>query len=484
MPNPIVFLLGAGASSPFGIPMMAGFYAAFRKYLAARHPHCFALLERLERSGRHPTQDLETLLSDLNAVAGLSIGLGLLGAAAAEHEEDVKLARELRGYLDAFIVDTCERFDQAASVRELQPLLALRDLGPLWVFTTNYDRIVEYACEQSEISWTDGFEHPGGQAVADWTGAFDTEVRIVKLHGSVNWYVDDPDGKLHRLDRGYSLPAYDFALVRQEQRLRPLMIIPTLEKEALGTPYVELSVRFTDALSESRLLIIAGNSLRDRHIRDYVRARAGTLQILVVSPSATQRRAILGLPERIHTLDAGFTEFLAVGGVRLAELGRNLAPLTPGDPGNHGAVETFIASISQDTLDETALQKDTDLYRLWSALRSSVTTERIRAIRELASHTHPALARRLQRLMEQDPEEHVRVACVAALCQAAGDGSVAPLCDSLSRELSAPVQLELALALCRRSSDQQARNGLLHALTRPELSSVARSVIQEHVSNR
>jgi hypothetical protein len=160
MPNPIAFLLGAGASFPLGIPMMVGFYTTFREYLGRRHPHCFALLERLEGAATHPTHDLETLLSDLNTLAGLGPALALLHGDAAAHEKDVELARELRGYLDAFIVDTCERFDRVAAVRELQSLLAVREFGPLWIFTTNYDRIVEHACDQSGIDWTDGFQRP------------------------------------------------------------------------------------------------------------------------------------------------------------------------------------------------------------------------------------------------------------------------------------------------------------------------------------
>lgn len=233
----------------------------------------------------------------------------------------------------------------------------------------------------------------------------------------MNWYVDDPDGSLHRLDRGYSLPAHDFVLVRRDQTLRPLVIIPTLEKEALGTPYVELSVRFTDALRESRLLIVAGNSLRDRHIRDYIRARMGALNVLLVSPSATARRSALRLPDCVHAIDAGFSEFLAIAGNKLVELGRTHQTLGPADPANRSAIEAFVASLSQDTLDESAIRQDSDLYRLWTASRSPATAERTQAVRQLASHLHPAVTRRLERLLREDQATHVRVACVTALTQ-------------------------------------------------------------------
>jgi hypothetical protein len=457
--------------------MMVGFYTTFREYLRRRHPHCFALLERLEAAATRPTHDLETLLSDLNILAGLGPALALLGGDAAAHEKEVGLARELRGYLDAFIVDTCERFNRTAAVSELQPLLAVREFGPLWIFTTNYDRVVEHACDQSGIDWTDGFQHPLGHAVADWSGEFDTDVRIVKLHGSVNWYVDEPGGSLHRLDRGYSLPAYDFQLVRGDQRFRPLMIIPTLEKEALGTPYIELSVRFTDALREARLLIIVGNSLRDRHVRDYIHARIGTIYVLLVGPSATRVAPLLGLGQRVHPIDAGFQEFLAVAGARLMELARSLSALPPSHADNGIAIAEFAESISRSTLDETAVRQDSDLYRLWILTRAPSVADRAKAVRQLALHPHPAVIRRLEQLLREDADQHVRVACVNSLLQVAAEAALPALCDALLHELSAPVQLELALALL--SFRDLARAELGQALSRPDLASVARSVINQ-----
>jgi hypothetical protein len=80
MSTPIAFLLGAGASFPYGVPMMIGFYNEFREYIERRHPHCFALLRTLETHGGHSRPDLETLLSDLHAVLAVEQGLAALGA--------------------------------------------------------------------------------------------------------------------------------------------------------------------------------------------------------------------------------------------------------------------------------------------------------------------------------------------------------------------------------------------------------------------
>jgi hypothetical protein len=66
---------------------------------------------------------------------------------------------------------------------------------------------------------------------------------------------------------------------------------------------------------------------------------------------------------------------------------------------------------------------------------------------------------------------------VNSLLQAGAEVALPALCDALLHELSAPVQLELALALLRFRD--LARTELEQALSRPDLSSVARSVISQ-----
>lgn len=109
------FLLGAGASRQYGVPTMAGFYASFRDNLKTRRPGLYALLERLEKGSSASTPDLETLLSDLQLAASTEAGLRLLGVEPKDTLPSEQLD-ELRGALDAFIVDTCERGSSAKRV--------------------------------------------------------------------------------------------------------------------------------------------------------------------------------------------------------------------------------------------------------------------------------------------------------------------------------------------------------------------------------
>lgn len=480
MTYPLVLLLGAGASFPYGVPMMEGFYKEFREHIKRRHQHCFSLLEGFEKEGGHDSPDLETLMSDLHHVLDLEQGLNLLGAEFGAVAEKVAIARELHGYLDAFIVDTCERFDRDRAVQELKVLLDLTRFGPLWIFTTNYDRIIEFACEHHGVLYDDGFIVSGTEPVADWRNRFDAKVRIVKLHGSINWYEGDPGRGLHRLDRGYALPSHDFRLVRGNQELRPLMIIPTLEKQALGDPYVHLAMRFTDVLHETAVLIIAGNSLRDRHIRSYIQGRLGQLNVILVSPRASQRRGVFNNPKRTYALDAGFSELLKLGGAIFSRMGEQLTQVSVADDeAVRVVIETFITDASRNLTDDAVISADPNLAGLFRDSRMGNTPERAAAVRSLSEHPHPAVVRRLVETLESDSEVPVRVTAVSSLAQIHSPEAMKAIASALLRDAAQDVQMEAALALVQETGNDEARGLLDLACKRTDLAPVVRTVIDE-----
>ena len=135
------------------------------------------------------------------------------------------------------------------------------------LFTTNYDRVVEHACETGDVRFADGFGH--SKLAAPWERSFDAKIRLCKLHGSVTYYIDRHSGVepvFWRLDRGYPLPSPDFRLTRLGRELEPLMVLPTLEKEALGDPYGHLNHLFVDTMARAKVVVAVGTSLRDKHL--------------------------------------------------------------------------------------------------------------------------------------------------------------------------------------------------------------------------
>jgi HEAT repeat protein len=270
--------------------------------------------------------------------------------------------------------------------------------------------------------------------------------------------------------------------MRGEQRLKPLMIIPTLEKNALTIPYIGLAMKFTDVLRETKLLIIAGNSLRDQHIKGYIRERLDSLHVLLVSPSAGKSRDVFDQPDRMHTLNAGFSEFLTFGADRLLQLGKEIASADLDSRFLGDAVQAFITEVSRDVEEDASLRSNPELYRLWMQLQGASVTARVAAVKGLSIHRHPAINTRLSSLLENDPDPPVRVAALDYLFNVLGTDSVPALGAALNRDPAQEVQMEAALALISMGTDGPTRPWLEQARGRQELRPVVRDIIQESLA--
>jgi len=479
MSSSVIFLFGAGASYPYGIPMMAGFYSSFKKYISDRYPNCYELLMRFESTWGKTQPDLEQLLSALESVLNIEKGLNLVGTVTEKHKEDVLTAKELRGYLDAFIVDTCEQFGRKNAIRELTDLLELRNLQQLWLFSTNYDRILEYVCEQNNIKYSDGFKNINYEPVHDWDGKFDLDVCVVKLHGSVNWYEDDPGGNLHRLERGYSLPAYNFRLVKEDQSLRPLMIIPTLEKEALGDPYIELSTLFTDKLRSSKVLIVIGNSLRDKHIRSYIKVRLNDMFVIIVSPNASKNRGIFNNIERTYCLDAGFSEFLIYGKEKLKKLIEFTINEMASDTEIAGKITEFIDYTTDVINDENIVLSNPNISDNWGKLQSDNVMTRIAAVTQLAKETHPIVVKRLKNVLKSDKDPHVRVKAVSALLAASNNNAIDDIKNVIINDNNQDVKVEAVLALAKHTKGEVREKYLKEIIETENIEPTVKAILQD-----
>ena len=73
------FLLGAGASFPFGIPMMSELYTEFVTYVRKKRPHCAPLLQQIEAKAGGAL-DIEFLISNLDKIRSIREGMHVLGS--------------------------------------------------------------------------------------------------------------------------------------------------------------------------------------------------------------------------------------------------------------------------------------------------------------------------------------------------------------------------------------------------------------------
>ena len=297
MNRSIVFLLGAGFSAPFGVPTMHPFLESFRSLAKRKYPNLVGTLER-HIANLDDDSDIEGLLSSLGKAERLTEAIPcdeVLSDSLGRWQQE---SRFLKSHLISYIIEQCERFDRELASQIVSPGLTHlhrhTTLDTIHFFTTNYDRVLEHSCDVSDVEFSDGFGDIDKELVAPWTRDYRGKIRIYKLHGSVNYYVDQKDGSpsFLRLDRGYPLPGPDFRLSRGGNDLEPIMVLPTLEKDTLGEPYSYLNHLFTETMSRTLFVIAVGTSLRDNHIVSAINYNSNNVILLLVDadPTMVERR--------------------------------------------------------------------------------------------------------------------------------------------------------------------------------------------------
>ncbi len=132
---------------------------------------------------------------------------------------------------------------------------------PIEIFTTNYDLLIEQALEDIEVPYFDGFVG-SRRAFFDLRAVTDNLIpkhwtRLWKIHGSINWYQDGPEGqeKVYRsseIKKDASCLIHPSHLKYEQSRKMPyLALIDQLSKFIRQT---------------SSLLIISGYSFSDEHL--------------------------------------------------------------------------------------------------------------------------------------------------------------------------------------------------------------------------
>jgi hypothetical protein len=311
------------------------------------------------------------------------------------------------------------------------------------IFTTNYDRVPEYLCETLELPWTDGYEV--GKVVSPWTGAFDEDVAIAKLHGSVTWYTDSDGSPQHlRLDRGYPLPGADFRLSRSGHDLDPLMIIPTLEKQTLGPPYNQLQNLFADALAKAKLLVVVGSSLRDDHLVGAIEFRRASLTVLLVGrqgrESAARLQNISAIP-----LEADSEDFFRFALEGLKELRESVASID--DKTTLDAVVEEFARRESTRIEELVTLSPELQEALMNLQEDKSVVAALEAIDIVRGSNHPTVTSALAKLLSSSSNDDLRLAAAGCLGQAKLVDAIPQLRTASMADSSPAVRLEAALAL-------------------------------------
>jgi hypothetical protein len=211
----VVLFLGAGASAPFGYPVMTGLTTKLLElpgptgetlYHLSKLPRYFdaeIALQDIEAFKTLWDRKLSTTFSaSLANIRPLPVNITITsrkGPVVMSIDDFYRRCLSLRDNIHSQIFDLY-RFDY-----NLTPKLALYDqlfsLLPqlrreIIIYTTNYDRIIEASCEQRPaFDIRVGFEYNAKVQRHLWnTDSFDREsrsdattIKLFKLHGSLDW---------------------------------------------------------------------------------------------------------------------------------------------------------------------------------------------------------------------------------------------------------------------------------------------------------
>lgn len=143
------------------------------------------------------------------------------------------------------------------------------------VFTLNHDQVIERVLDDKAVGFQDGFDRADGE-VRWWDPQSlegDAKIKLLKLHGSVDWYaygrnrktsfakVESADPFHARDRRGRRLPL-------PSKGMRPLLLLGTFNKmlDYTGGLFADLFCLFRRILMQSRCLIVSGYSFRDKGV--------------------------------------------------------------------------------------------------------------------------------------------------------------------------------------------------------------------------
>lgn len=211
-----------------------------------------------------------------------------------------------------------------------------RDLSRPWIVTPNYDLVLEQAMDRDAIPYIDGFTGTIDRRFAPQTYEQDVYVPqrvgdgrilrladlvyLVKVHGSINWTVDEATGTLRA--RGHSIASNDVPTV--------IYPSPLKETETLGYPYADLMRTFASTLSRpDTVLMSIGYGFQDAHINrlitDQFQANR-TLQLFVAAPNSVGQLTPDG-KSVIHS-DTEIGQLAARPDMRVSALGGKAAKFT------------------------------------------------------------------------------------------------------------------------------------------------------------
>ena len=266
-------VLGSGASMPHGLPGME----TLTKFLT----------EELETEGKSEED------SWLEVRRDLALGHHLEGALEGKNlptsltEKIVRLTWQCVNEHDEKVFHATVSGEQFPLGSLLQNMLRSTN-STVNVVTTNYDRVVEYACNSVDLLFQTGFtpgyrqkwESGDGQVRFQRGPKQARAVKIWKVHGSLDWF---------STEQGLPIGIPSFGLPSQD--LSPLIVTPGLNKYEKITedPFRSTFNGADDALKHAGAFLCVGYGFRDKQLHPKIeqRCREGNIPVVVLAYELT-----------------------------------------------------------------------------------------------------------------------------------------------------------------------------------------------------
>ena len=268
--EPPMLLIGSGHSAGFGLPGMSD----LATYLKANIDPKFHVLPSWIRfqDNLDNGQDLETALSSITLEKEVLDDIRKKTWEAVS-EKDIKLFEDI----------IISRRDVPLS-RLINHFCAAHP-QKIDIVTTNYDRVVEYACDKAGCTLYTGFT---GYYSKQYQDKFEQKnaVKLIKVHGSLDVFVD-PHGVTVNIPLQRTIP----------EGLIPEIITPGLSKfESVltGTPR-KLLHKADEAINAAKSFLCIGYGFNDTQIQENViqKLREGTPLVLITKKVSDNTTHIL-----------------------------------------------------------------------------------------------------------------------------------------------------------------------------------------------
>lgn len=289
----VLILVGAGTSVGIGIPAMKGMAEGYRKSIK-KNTYAYKGLEALEKAGVE--SDLEEILLEIERIEELSESgayKAIIQGSKSKRRGNItttestrelqRNTRLLKEGIIRWMAEKCFQFDRTAAESAWGDMVKVLLEKEITVFTTNYDFAIEEIAMDHGINVVDNFK-TGRHGRRFWDHSlrsfYSDGLRVVKMHGSVDWYATEDRKEIEKFELGASTN-------REGIRVERVAIFPTRFKDIYESYFFSLYKKFIGELDGSKSFIVIGQSIRDEYIRAAIREsfRRDEFRLIYIGPS-------------------------------------------------------------------------------------------------------------------------------------------------------------------------------------------------------